>query len=70
MKTKTFPAIIQKLKISNGITRHEQTLENPLGQSGIHTIVSDIMDIVLGGEHEKDIYRSLIKYLTEGQVET
>ena len=53
----------------NGVTHHEPTESNLLGQSGIHTFVNDVMDIVLTSNSEREACVKLSKFFLEGEVE-
>ena len=70
MKTRTFPPLIRRTTAHlNGVIHHEKTDANPLGQSGMHTIVDDIINIVLNSQTEQDAWNSLHYYLIQGEVE-
>jgi hypothetical protein len=70
MKTKTHKALVQQVGklqwLDGNVTNHQPTGSNVLGQSGLHTFVDDIMDIV---EYSSDPWRALHKYLQTGEVE-
>ena len=74
MKPKTHPGILKKVlqALGNGIvTHHEPTETNRLGQSGLHTFVDDIMDVIAAAGLEgvwdeatqREVWRELHKYL-------
>ena len=71
IKTMTHPSVVKKVMISlagRGVIHHEKTEQNPLGQSGIHTMTSDILDIVLNSDNECEATRNLQKYFREGTL--
>ena len=69
MKTKTNPNMVKKIaKDWYGITHHAPTESNPLGQSGLHTLIDDIMDIAEGKAGE-NIWRAFHKFFENGEVE-
>jgi hypothetical protein len=56
---------------SGDVVHHEPTEENQIGQSGVHTFVDDIMDVVfkamdlgdtVDGETEHNVFRELSKF--------
>jgi len=47
---------------STAVEHDEPPEKNPMGQSGIHTVCDDIIDIVLEADGERDAYRALITY--------
>ena len=51
---KTHKAIIKNIMrvVGTSVIHHEKTPENPLGQSGLHTIIDDIQDIF--DKHKND----------------
>jgi hypothetical protein len=71
VKTKTFPSIVKGLgkKIGTTVIHHMPIATNKLGQSGLHTLCDDVIDIVLNSENESMAYKKLWKYFTEGEVE-
>jgi len=72
MKTKTFPAMVQKVCKAlgtSGVVSHTPTDTNRLGQSGVHTFVSDVISIVLNSKNEHDAWRRLHSYLEDGEVD-
>lgn len=67
--TKTFPGMVRKLwsELGGGaVTHHSSTVQNPLGQSGVHTFVDDVITIVLASENEAEAFRNLHKFLIAG----
>ncbi len=48
LKTKTYPHLVTKVKavLYNGsVLHHPATPDNPMGQSGLHTFITDILNI-------------------------
>jgi len=69
MSTKTYSTLIQKVytTLGNGnVICHTPNENNKMGQSGVHTFIDDIIDIVLNSKNEADAYKNLRKYLMEG----
>ena len=78
MKTKTLPAIIKNIthELGNGnVTHHEPTEENKVGQSGLHTFIDDIMDVVelnvsvkLTHEEVRNLWKALHVLFLESEI--
>ena len=67
---KTHPGIVKKVSqvLGNGnVVHHPTTEENKIGQSGVHTFIGDIMDIVekVNGpiKNSQQTYRALAEFL-------
>ena len=71
MKTKTYPGMVIRVgkEIGPSIAKHTPTPENRLGQSGMHTMVDDIIGVVMASDSEAHAYKLLHEYFTEGSVE-
>jgi hypothetical protein len=64
--TKTHPIVLKNVKkaLHNGsVIQHPATPSNPLGQSGIHTFVSDVIAIVTSFEAPPEQWRAIHAYL-------
>lgn len=64
IQTKTHPSVMRSVAhaLGNGaIITHRKNDSNPLGQSGIHTFVSDILTIVENCE-PGDEFRKLMEF--------
>ncbi|MCK5611061.1 hypothetical protein KAR91_54815 [Candidatus Pacearchaeota archaeon] len=68
INTTTFPGMIKGMNFQKwaGITHHEKTANNNIGQSGLHTFVDDIIEIVLNSKNEQEAYKKLHLFLLEG----
>lgn len=69
MLTRTLPSIVQRIykELGNGcVTHHAPSETNPLGQSGVHTFVSDIMDLMAVSKNEAEAWKFLHQYLIDG----
>jgi hypothetical protein len=51
--------------MGNSVTNHTPTKNNSLGQSGIHTVLDDIITVVLNSESEQEAFRNLSIMFTE-----
>jgi hypothetical protein len=67
---KTHKGLIEKVSkvLGNGnVIHHEPTEENQIGQSGVHTFVSDIMDVIedINGplKEPSSTWKELMKFL-------
>lgn len=64
-KTNLFLLELLRKDMGNGLVKHHPpSEENPLGQSGLHTLCDDILDVVencRGG----DEYRALMKFFLD-----
>ena len=71
MKTKTYPHVVRKVTrtIGHGITHHKPTPENTLGQSGLHTLIDDVISLCLNAYTEAEAYKKLHEYFCEGVAE-
>ncbi len=76
---KTYPGVLRKIAeaMGNGnVIHHPATEENRIGQSGIHTFVDDIMNIiedaglkgVWDSELQRTIYKELHKYILQDRI--
>lgn len=66
MLPKTHPMLIKKVYNAigrNHVVHHDPTATNPLGQSGLHTMVNDILDIVDATEPGMR-HRAICRYFT------
>lgn len=80
MNTKTHPMLVKKVfdKMGGGgVIHHDPTITNQLGQSGIHTLVDDIMDIfikssgidgLIDGNAQHKVFKDLVKFFGEGEL--
>jgi len=55
--------------VGAGVTLHKATEENQLGQSGLHTIVDDVISVVLNSDDEAMAWKKLHEYFASGQTE-
>lgn len=45
------------------VFHHEVTEDNSLGQSGMHTVASDLIDIVLNASNEAEAFKNIMRFL-------
>lgn len=72
MITKSYQPWVKTIftRVANhGILHHDPTSYNEIGQSGIHTITNDVIDIVLNSKSEAEAYKNIQKFFCEGTVE-
>lgn len=64
------PMLVEVYKVlgRGNVVHHKPTEENALGQSGIHTFVSDILDITGTALNEREALKNLYKYLQGEEV--
>lgn len=66
MANKTLPILRQKVFHTLGsgaVLNHPPSDDNPLGQSGVHTFIDDVITIVLESVNEAEAYKLLYQYL-------
>jgi hypothetical protein len=60
------------------VIHHDPTVDNTIGQSGIHTLVDDIMDVFITSSDiegliddatANKVYKNLTKFFTDGVFE-
>lgn len=71
MKTRTLPEIVRKVYGAlgrSGVMKHDPTAVNKVGQSGVHTFVDDVVDIVLDSANDCDARCRLNTYLQNGNL--
>jgi hypothetical protein len=79
MKTNTAPFLIEKVTKTlgnGGVINHTPTEENKIGQSGVHTFVDDIMNVVVinsvhgfaATNEYAAVYRALSKLFFEQKI--
>ena len=69
--TKTLPRLVQDAHkaVGNGnIIHHDSMNNNQLGQSGLHTLVDDIVTIVLSSKDEADAVKRLERFFLLGSL--
>lgn len=69
--TTTYPPMVTALydKIGRGcVSHHEPTEDNKIGQSGLHTLINDILDIVYAAPNERDASKDLFTYFQDGKI--
>ncbi|NTV79592.1 MAG: hypothetical protein HGA25_10790 [Clostridiales bacterium] len=69
--TKTFPPLVRAIydRMGSGhIVFHEKTENNSLGQSGMHTFIEDILDIVETAPDSIEAVKDLFKFFQEGEI--
>ncbi len=71
MITTTQPALVKKIYDTLGrgsVILHQPTETNMIGQSGLHTFITDILDIVDVSLTPHEQVKNLYKYLKEGAL--
>jgi hypothetical protein len=71
MITTTYPPMVKKVyEVMGraGVTHHTPTPMNSLGQSGLHTLISDIMDIMEVSMSSREQYKNLYNFFEKGEL--
>lgn len=70
VNTRTSPAMVKHIfkPISSGrVVHHNASDSNKIGQSGLHTLADDIINVVLNSDNEEMAVRNLNKFFREGK---
>ena len=69
--TSTFPPMVRKIYDIMGqgnVVHHEPTANNPLGQSQLHSLIDDILDIAYSAPNERKACQDLFEYFKNGEI--